>query len=62
MGYGHGKVDVMEADRIKITMTNPLMPLVASGQIAGTVEALEDRPVQVSWQEGPDTTTYLLEF
>jgi hypothetical protein len=62
MGYGHGKVDVMEADRIKITMTNPLMPLVASGQIAGTVEALEDRPVKVTWQEGPDTTTYLLEF
>jgi hypothetical protein len=62
MGYGHGRVDVMEADRIKINMTNPLMPLVASGQIAGTVEALEDRQVEVSWEEGPDATTYLLEF
>jgi hypothetical protein len=62
MGYGHGDVEIIDASRIKITMTNPLLPLVASGLIAGMAEALEGKPVTVSWEEGPDTTTFTLEL
>jgi hypothetical protein len=60
MGYGHGEVDLQQTSRIEITMTNPLLPLVASGLIAGMAEALEGKPVKVSYEEGPDATTFLL--
>ena len=62
MGYGNGEVDLAEETRIKISMTNSLVPQVTSGQIAGMVVALEGRPVAVSWEVGPRTTTYLLEL
>ena len=62
MGYGHGEVDLGRADKIRITMTNPLLPLVASGLIAGMAEALEGKPVAVRWEEGPETTAFILEL
>ncbi len=60
MGFGHGEVVLEEPDRVKVTMTNALVPEVNSGLIAGMAEALEDKPVEVSWEEGPRTTTYTL--
>ncbi len=60
MGYGHGVVDLEDIGRVRITMTNPLIPLVSSGLVAGMAEALEDRAVRVSWEEGAETTTYTL--
>ncbi len=62
LGYAAGKAAELKPPNAMLYTRNPLMPLVASGQIAGTVEALEDRPVEVNWREGPDTTTYTLEF
>jgi hypothetical protein len=62
LGYGHGEVEIEEAARIKITMTNPLLPLVAAGLMAGMAEALEGRPVTASWEESPDTTNFILEL
>lgn len=62
MGFGDGEVDLLEDDRIEIKMINPLVPKVASGLIAGMVEALEGRPVEVSWEEGARATTFSLEL
>lgn len=62
MGFGDGKLDSAEEDRIKISMTNSLVPQITSGQIAGMVEALEGRQVRVSWELGPKATSYLLEL
>jgi len=62
MGYGHGVVESEDRNRVKITMTNPLIPLVSSGLVAGMVEALEDELVSVSWEERSETTTYTLEW
>jgi len=38
------------------------LPLVASGLIAGMAEALEGKPVAVRWEEGPETTAFILEL
>lgn len=59
MGYGYGEVE-LEDGKVKITMTNPLIPLVSSGLVAGMAEALEDDVVNVSWEESAEGTTYTL--
>ncbi len=62
MGFGDGKLDLAEDDVIRISMANSLVPQVTSGQIAGMVEALEGRPVTVSWELGPKATSYTLKL
>lgn len=60
MGFGHGEAS-LEDHRIEIKMVNPLVPTVASGLIAGMVEALEGRPYQVSWEKDRVATRFSLE-
>lgn len=62
MGYGHGELSMEESNKVKISMTNALMPVVTSGLMAGMVEALEGEPVKVSWEEKAETTTYTLKW
>ena len=60
MGYGHGVADLEQDNKVRITITNPLIPLVSSGLVAGMVEALEGEPVRVSWTERAGATAYTL--
>lgn len=59
-GFGHGVVELGDG-RVRVKMTNALIPLVTSGLVSGMVEALEDRPVKVSREELGETTVYTLE-
>ncbi len=61
MGFGHGEVE-LEENKVKITMTNALIPTVTAGMMTGMVEAMEERDTKVSWEEGTGVTVYALEL
>jgi hypothetical protein len=55
------KVEIEESPyRVRIELINPTTPMVISGILAGTFEALEEKEVEVEMEERETSVTYSL--